>query len=86
MNITGGARRIQFAGHCLIRFSQIVFGVCLCVLLIAILFPKLGLHVALLGVIIAPLLITVPGATLWFLGWVVEGFADNDPEQERVRT
>jgi hypothetical protein len=86
MNIAGGAKRIQFAGRCLLRFSPIVFGVFLAILLIALLFPKLGLHVALAEVILAPLLIAVPGASLWFLGWVIEGFAGNESAQDRVRT
>ncbi len=87
MNISGGARRIQFAGRCLIGFSLIVFGVCLCTLLIAFLFPSLGLHVALAEVILIPLVAAAPGASLWLLGWVIEGFAGNDSSpQDRART
>ena len=86
MNISGGAKRIQFAGRCLIGFSLIVFGVCLCALLTALVFPSLGLHVALAGVVIVPLLAAVPGASLWFLGWVLEGFAGSESSQDRVRT
>jgi hypothetical protein len=86
MNIAGGARRIQFAGRCLIGISLVLFGACVVTLLVALLLPSLGLHVALAELVMIPLLPAVPGAALWVTGWVVEGFADNGAPPDRVRT
>jgi hypothetical protein len=86
MNISGGAKRIQFAGRCLIGFSLILFGVCVCALLAALLFPSIGLHVALAELVLIPLFAAVPGASLWLIGWIIEGFAGNDAREDRVRT
>ncbi len=86
MNISGGARRIRFAGRCLIGFSLILLGVWVCLLLAALLFPSLDLHVALMDMVLILLLAAVPGGGLWLLGWVIEGFAGDESPQDPVRT
>jgi hypothetical protein len=85
MNISGGAKRIRKAGRYCLLASLAVFVLLVGVVAVALLWPSLGISFALLDVALLPLLLAVPGATLWLIGWIVEGFSDNNIE-DQVRT
>lgn len=82
MNIAGGSRRIRNAGRYMVFAAAALFGTLACLLAVALLWPSLGIHFALIELIALPMLVAVPGGALWLVGWIVEGFADNAPESE----
>jgi uncharacterized membrane protein YbhN (UPF0104 family) len=79
MNIQGGARRFKMAGRALIYTSLVVATLVVCFVVVALAFPSLGINASVLSLVMLPLFVSVPGAGLWFLGWVIEGFADYHP-------
>jgi hypothetical protein len=85
MDISGGARRIRYAGRIIMFVAAGVFALLACLLAVALLFPAAGIRFALLDLILIPALLAIPGAGLWLIGWIVEGFA-GDPMQGRVQS
>lgn len=81
MNIAGGARRVQFAGRCLLWAALGVFGICACMAGLVLFFPSSGLHFALTEFIVLPAIVAIPGGLLYLLGWIIEGFAGSEPER-----
>lgn len=76
MNISGGARRMRRVGRYMMLAALGVFALLLCLLAVALLRPSLGISFALIDLIAVPALIATPGAAMWLLGWIVEGFAE----------
>jgi len=65
--------------------AGVVFVLLACLLAVALLVPTAGIHFALLDLILIPALLAIPGAVLWLIGWIVEGFAEKDqPGQLRA--
>jgi hypothetical protein len=85
MNIAGGARRMRRVGRYILLAALGVFALLLCVLAAALLRPSLGIHFAMIELILLPLIVAIPGAALWLTGWIVEGFAE-DGRQGQLRT
>jgi hypothetical protein len=85
MNISGGARRIRQVGRYIMLAALGAFALLVCLLAVALLRPSLGISFALIDVILAPMLIAAPGAAMWLLGWIVEGFAEGG-EQGQLGT
>jgi hypothetical protein len=73
MNIVEGTRRIRMAGKYILFAAAGVFVALLIFGLLATMTDQL--HVSLSAIVFLPLLIAVPGASLYFLGWIIEGFS-----------
>ncbi|MGA2889193.1 MAG: hypothetical protein ABSE51_14160 [Terracidiphilus sp.] len=85
MNISGGARRVRYAGRIIMLGAGAVFILLACLLTVALLFPAAGVRFALLDLVVIPALVACPGAVLWLVGWIIEGFAEKDqPGQLRA--
>jgi|HubBroStandDraft_1064217.scaffolds.fasta_scaffold58971_2 hypothetical protein len=85
MNIAGGARRMRRVGRYVVLAALGVFALLFGLLAAALLRPSLGIHFAMIDLILLPILVAIPGASLWLAGWIVEGFAEKDqPGQLRT--
>lgn len=85
MNISAGAQRIRKVGlYCLLP-SLALFAISVGMVALALLWPSLGFHIALMDIAILPLLLAIPGASLWGIGWIIEGFADKSVD-DSVKT
>jgi len=75
MNVNEGARRIKSIGRYMLFASLGVFGLLICLLVTALLLPALEIHFAMIELVVLPMIVAVPGASLYLIAWIVEGFA-----------
>jgi len=72
MNVSEGTRRMRRAG-------QLIF-------LIAIVALALSIARHVLWLVFPLLWIAFPGASLWLAGWIVQGFAKEEPRKDHSRS
>jgi hypothetical protein len=85
MNLHEGAQRIKSIGKYAMCAAGLLFALLACLLTVALLWPSLGISMALMEAVLLPSLLAVPGATLWLLGWVIEGFGEKTSHGARVQ-
>ena len=74
MNIHEGARRIKSIG-CTMLFAALgVFALLLCLQVVGLTMPALGIGFAVVDLILLPRIVAIPGAAFLIVGWIVEGF------------
>jgi hypothetical protein len=80
MNVQLGARRIKIVGiwTTLLLCIPGVFLLIVCLTVNLMGRAPGSADIGLLDLLLMPLLLALPGASLWLIGWIIEGFADRD--------
>jgi len=76
MNILRGSQLIKTTGRALLYPALAVTATMVVLAFVALASGSREIYAVLFYLLFVPLVVTTAGAGMWFVGWILEGFAD----------